>query len=393
MLLYKHQQRILDKNPKKYLIAHSTGTGKTITSLSLADLNKVEALIIVPKALKENWRRAISSFEQEHCIISKEEFRRDWQILPKYNALIIDEFHFFAGEKSQMSKNLRKYTKKHNPTYIWGLTATPYCSSAMNIFTLANHLGYNLNYWSFYNEFFYQVRMGPRMVPMQKTGIESKLADIVQKIGNTCTLEECADVPDQQFETVYLELTPSQKKGIKDISESVAITRWTKSHQVEQGMKIGDEYTEDEYFDSLKNDYIASFSDENPKFAVICRYTNQIEMLRQILEKKGKKVVVISGQVKDRDQAVQDIETSPECVAIIQADCAVGFEIPSVPIMIFASLSFSFVNYQQSLGRILRINKLKKNLYQHLVIKGGVDEAVYDCIMKKQDFSFAIYNK
>lgn len=394
LTLYDHQKKLVQKNPRRHLLAHSTGTGKTITALSLANHNHVDALIIVPKALKENWQRALLNFDgHQHMVISKEEFRKTWDDLPFFDAIIPDEFHFFANEKSQMSKAFRKYVKKHNPKYIWGLTATPYCSSAMNIYTLANHLGHNLNYWSFFNKFFYQVRMGTRMVPVQRKDIQGELAELVKSIGSTVTLEECADVPDQVFETVYLELTKAQESAIKQIDDSQAITRWTRKHTIENGIKIGDEYTMNQYFDCLKNDYIVSFAEENKKFAVFCRYNLQIEMLKNLLEKAGKKVFVINGEVKNRDEVVQQIESSPECIAIIQASCSVGFEIPSVPIVIFASLSFSFIDYKQALGRVLRINRLKKNVYIHLIIKGGVDEDVYKCIMNKQDFSIAIYNK
>jgi len=77
MELYKHQKDLVFKNPKRHLLAWGTGTGKTLTSLALARHNDVDALIVVPKALKENWGRAVVPFiEQRHMIISKEEFRK-----------------------------------------------------------------------------------------------------------------------------------------------------------------------------------------------------------------------------------------------------------------------------------------------------------------------------
>jgi len=393
--LYPHQQRLVDQNPSKHLLAFGTGTGKTILALALADKNSVNAVIIVPKALKENWRRNVDSLypNLSHIVVSKEEFRRDWNDIPKYNAIIIDEMHFFGNLKSQMSKSLQKYIKKHDPKYIWGLSATPFCSSPMNVFALAKHLGHDWNYWTFFNRFFQRVQMGARAVPVLRTGIENDVAELIHEIGTTCKLEDCVEVPEQIFETVYFELTKKQTKAIKDIVEPQHIVRWTRTHTIENGVRIGDEYEDDEYYDSLKNDYIVSFSEENTKFAVICRYNLQIELLKSTLESKGKTVYIINGSVKNRDEVVQQIENTPECIAIIQASCAVGFEIPSVPIMIFASLSFSFVDHQQSIGRILRINKLKKNVYQYLVIKDGVDEAVYECIMRKQSFDIAIYSK
>jgi len=390
---YLHQQKLIDINPKKYLIAHSCGLGKTQTSLFLAQKNNQTALIAVPKGLKENWKRAIQEFNPNHLIISKEDLRKNWDIIPYYNTIILDEFHFWANLKSQMSKSLQKYIKKHNPEYIYGLTATPFCSSPFNIFALAKHLGHNWNYWEFFNRFFYQVSMGSRTVPVQRKGIENEIADLVKQIGDTCKMEDCVDVPDQIFETVYFELTPSQKKGIKEIDDSESIVRWTRTHTIEQGLKIGDEYIPNQYFNSLKNDYIASFSDENHKFAVICRYNMQIYMLRDILEKKGKTVFVINGEVKNRDEIVQKVENSVSCVILIQADTAIGFEIPSVSIMIFASLSFSFVAHEQSIGRIHRINRLKKNLYQYLIVKGGVDEDIFNCILQKKNFDIAIYDR
>src|SRR4051812_36536988 len=117
--LYAHQQALLNKNPAKYLIAHSTGTGKTISVLSLAQKNKVTALIIVPKALKENWNRQIQSFDPQHKVVTKEEFKRDHLKLEAYRAIIVDECHTFASMSSQLSKSLDKYIKRTNPQFIW----------------------------------------------------------------------------------------------------------------------------------------------------------------------------------------------------------------------------------------------------------------------------------
>jgi hypothetical protein len=60
--------------------------------------------------------------------------------------------------------------------------------------------------------------------------------------------------------------------------------------------------------------------------------------------------------------------------------------------MVFASLSFSYVDYKQACGRILRINNLQENTYIHLVAE-GVDQDVYNCIQNKQDFTIKIYEK
>jgi len=57
-------------------------------------------------------------------------------------------------------------------------------------------------------------------------------------------------------------------------------------------------------------------------------------------------------------------------------------------------MSFSFTSYQQACGRFLRINRLKKNVYVHLITEGeSLDRAVLDAIKLKKDFDIAIYSR
>jgi superfamily II DNA or RNA helicase len=392
--LYSHQQEIVDRNPAKHLIAFGTGVGKTLTALALADKNSVTPLIICPKALKENWARAVDDFDGlSATIVSKEEFRRDWDKLPAYRAVIIDEFHYFANLKSQMSKALTKYQRKNNPPFVWGLTATPYLSSPLNIHALAHHLGYQWNWWKFQMEYFNMVRMGARVVPVVKKGIEGKIADLVKSIGTTAKLEDLIDVPPQIEEVEYFALTAEQERAIKDINETDFIVRWTKRHQCENGVLYGGEYDDFKIkdFPCDKTDRIKAIVEENDKVAIFCRYNGQIEYLKGQLKDSGKEVFVINGQVKDRDSVVKQVEALDQCVVLINSSCSEGYELPSVGVIVFASLSFSFKDFVQSKGRFLRINKPKKNVYITLVSE-GVDKDVYKCIQAKQDFNIAIFN-
>jgi len=399
MKLYEHQNNILEKNPSKHLLALDTGTGKTLTSLALADKNKCKSVIIVcPKSLKEKWKRDIHEspyHNSNYLIISKEEFRRDWEKLePYHDAIIVDEAHYFSGMTSQMSKSLRKFIRKNKMKYVWLLTATPYMSTPWNIYTLAGHLGYEWSYMTFKDKFFTYRYVGRREVPVVREGIEPEIARLVNKIGTTVRIDECADIPEQVFETEKFALTKDQKKwiGEVDFQEINPIVRFTKFHQIENGTLKGDGYTTDLAIESDKNDRILDLCTENKKVAVICRYNLQIEILKNgTLAGLYKPVFVINGAVKNKDEIVQKIDKLDECVVLINAACSEGYELPSIGVCVFASLSFSYKDYKQMLGRFLRINRLKKNVYIHLVTVGSVDEAVYNAIMKKQDFDIEIF--
>ena len=130
---YKHQKEILERNPKKCLLCFDTGTGKTLTSIWWANQNRLKTLVIVPKALKKQWERELKKYGETYFdVITKETFRKDWDKIGLYDAIIVDEAHYFSG-KSQMYKNLLKFIKKQDVPYVWLLTATPFLSSPWNI--------------------------------------------------------------------------------------------------------------------------------------------------------------------------------------------------------------------------------------------------------------------
>lgn len=405
-VLYQHQKDFLTLNPNKSSLVWSCGTGKTRTAIEWAKLQGNKellnyTLIICPKALKSNWKREIKkwiepSWVQYYRVVTKEEFRKDFTDLKdknSYRTIIVDEVHngfLTPNFKSQMSKVLRNYIKTHNTPHILLLSATVYTSSPWNIYNLAWYTGHQWDYRKFKYEFFNDIRMGMRMIPVAKKGIEPRLAELTRKIASVVNMSECADIPEQTFEVEEFELTKEQQKAIKNAYDPLPIVRFTRQHEIENGVLIGNEFSEDMIFDCDKNDRILELVAENPKIIIVCRYNLQIDRLRNLLFQY--EPLVIRGDVKDRDAVVQEAEKRDRCVVLIQAACSMGYELPSFPVMVFASMDYSFVNYQQVQGRILRLNKLKKNLYIHL-LGGEIDRAVYSALQRKEDFDIALYSR
>ncbi len=408
MILYPHQQKILDLNPPKHLLAFSTGTGKTAIAIALAIKNCKSVTVICPKALVKKWERDIAAFKgaEQSCrfyIYSKEHFRDKVKNILPTDGVIVDEAHYFAAAKSGMSKALYWYLSHHKIQFRWLLTATPYLSTPMNIFVLAHHLDYNWNYWNFQQKFFDSVQMGHRTVPKVKKNIEKQLADLVKDIGSTCDMEEAVmlapelgEVPDQNFMTIESSLTPEQEKAISELDDDLYITRWTHRHCIENGFLYGDGYTETQVYPNEKLATIDGFIIATDKLAIFCRYSKQIELLKKFVETnhKDKKVFIIDGSSSgaERDTIVQKANKATHAVILIQSQCSAGYELPTFDTILFVSLSFSFSDYIQAQGRFLRINALSKNTFIHLVTK-GVDKNVYDCIMQKQDFHITIMER
>lgn len=403
MNLFNHQRDFLKNSFNKGLLVWGTGTGKTATSLAWAEKvnpSNRRVLIICPKSLKENWARSVKkfNFKCSFSILSKEEFKKEFTnktvVKEKFATVIIDEAHFFSGMKSNLSKSLIKYLHTNKIENVLGLTATPYLSSPLNIYTLGRIIGKTGWQWSypyFMQEYFYSVNMGGRMIPVIRTNAPEMIADKVREIANIVKLEECIDVPDHVHETEYFELTDQQSKAIKAIKDIQHIVRWTKSHQISGGTLKGDEYNPDKFYNCHKLDRLLDLVEENKKLIIVCRYNNEVDNIADII--KSKKTFIINGSVKDKQAVLDEANNCSECVLVVNASCAEGWEAPTFDTIVFYSLDFSLKNYIQMKGRIQRINAIQKCTYVHLVTN-GIDQDVYDCVVeKKQDFQINIYKK
>ena len=138
-------------------------------------------------------------------------------------------------------------------------------------------------------------------------------------------------------------------------------------------------------FKSHKIDYILERALEFPKLLIFANYTAQIIEIAKKLKEEGYNVSTLTGGTKDRS-FIRTVNDIPEPhIIIAQSSISSGYELPSFPCVIYASKSWRYVDYEQSLGRVLRANHLKKNLYIHLVVK-GCDMDCHKAIMSGQDF-------
>lgn len=399
--LYKHQIDFLySPNIDKTSLVWSCGTGKSLTALEWSKLGRGQTLIICPKALVANWWREAekSGVKQDVQVITKETFRKLASKMHKFDNLIVDECH--AGFltpmfKSQMSKALKKYLAKHSVPRVLLLSATVYTSSPWNIYNLAFYTGHIWNYRQFQDDFFTQVKMGARLIPVAKKGIEGKLAEMTRSIASVVDIHDVLDVPLQNhLDPEYFALSKEQQKAIKDNYDPLPIVRYTNQHEIENGFLLSNEFRDYRAYECDKNERIEELIRENKKIAIVCRYNAQIKWFEILCKQMRVKYFVINGEVKDRDKVTLEAEVSEECVIIIQADCCEGYNLPSVPLCIFASMSYSYTKWEQICGRFLRMDKPSRTTFMYLLTEGkSIDQAVYDSVKKKEDFKIQLYEK
>jgi superfamily II DNA or RNA helicase len=407
-MLYDHQKRILNDDPKYSGIFTGTGSGKTRIALELA---RGSTLVIAPKqqTLDKTWENNAEKFGIiiNLRVISKETFRRDWQTLPRFDTVIVEEAHTCLGatpytksvkrvsvpKNSQLFDALDSFLRATKPERLYLCTAT-IIKNPMTVWAAWKLLGKEWDWYKWRDTFYFRIKMGFREIwsVRRDEATKARLAEAVKSIGYVGRLEEFFDVPDQTFIVKNIELTEKQKQRIKELPLEYPepITLIGKKHQVENGILLGNEFSQTEIFDNGKIDEIIELSYANTRMIVFARYTEQINQIEGALKKEGKKTFTLTGATKDREGVMNEAKACDDYVFIAQCQVSSGWELPECPVVVFASCDYSFVNRVQAEGRVQRANNIKKNLYIDL-IAGSIDKAVYECLKSKKSFDERLY--
>jgi superfamily II DNA or RNA helicase len=412
---YDIQKTIIRDDREKTGIFLGTGVGKTLPSLVLSEGS---TLVVCPKQQKldRTWQKNDLKFSLGKFItvVSKEEFRRDWESYGLFTTVVFDECHNMLGvspetrqrnriqipKTSQIFEACLLYLRKHPPNRFYMVSATP-VTKPMNMWALAKLFGKDWDFFKFRSTFYFPTMMGRRQVwlPRKDDVTKQRLALNVQKFGYTGALKDFMDVPEQTHIEKHIELSDEQKHAIKKLSEEEAdpLVRRSRMRTIENGVLYGkkveeisekvDRMVKDTiFFKNGKIEYILERAVEFPKMMVFAAYTAQVEAIATALREEGHKVFTVTGATKDRSTVFEEVEALDEGIIVVAAQICEGYRVPSAPCMIFASKSNRFLHYDQGKGRILDGQHLKKNLYIHLIVPDGADEDCHESIMSGQDF-------
>lgn len=422
--MYDHALKIIEEDPKYAGIFLGTGCGKTAVASCLAE---GRTLVVCPKTQKQdrNWQREL---EKDHVqdylrltsmdVISKEEFRRDWESLPAYDTVIFDEAHYMSGvtpsikwknrkqypKTSQLFERSIKYIEKTKPKRFYPLTATP-ARTPMAVYALwallrPGQMTFE-NYLRFRDMFYFPLarqRGQAIYVPRNTKKAMKELSIIVSRLGYVGRLEDFLDVPEQTEKVHYVDPSQGQKVYLKEAQLDFPnpLVLFGKTHQIENGC-FNDSYN----FVDIPHEKIKALQEytyEFDKILVFARFTQQVKYYKKVLTEAGHNVLTLTGNTKDKGEVIAKANSLDKCIVIAQTSISAGYELPEFPCVVFASLSGSLVDLVQGKGRVQRLNNIKKNLYVYLVTRkskfGGADEAIYNTnVLKKQEFHEEIYVK
>lgn len=125
--LQPHQQRALERGLKDdILLAHATGSGKTLTSIAIADALNKPTVVLTPASLVENYKKEIAKHltngDKFQVYSLPTAVERNIQIAPG-STVIVDEAHSLRNSGTARYKYVKDQLK--NAGRVIALTGTP----------------------------------------------------------------------------------------------------------------------------------------------------------------------------------------------------------------------------------------------------------------------------
>lgn len=387
--LYDHQEKFLNENPNKALLAWDTGTGKTLASVLWAGKRQgTFFIVVVPKNIYKKWQDDIKGNDHFFVItkesykkLSLEELVRQWSNV----GIIVDEADYFGAPlfkkgRSDLAEKLYNDIRNYHIQHVLLMTATPFRNQPHTIHSLFSYLDMAPTWKDWQNKHYSLVRRpyNPRPFYEPKKYWRISALAFAKQHMYTAKISDISVVPTQHDERFDI-----KTEVPVNVHEDNAVKEWHVYARAENGKE--------------KLAWIKDYIKGKSKVVIVCRYKEQIADYAKELAKETE-VFILTGDVKDQGAVIEEAKKSFECVFLIQASIGAGFQLAESPQkckeneyynfshMIFASMSFSHRDYVQMKGRILRGDALQENWYIH-ILGGSKDKDVYSVVMKGEDFN------
>ena len=342
----------------------------------------------------------------------------DWLINQRWDLLIMDESHRIKSADGKMSLWVSRLSDRIRRKL--ALTGTPMPHSPLDVYAQfraldksiygPRHQPFKLKY-AVINEIQVQGKEDP-ITKVRKTKTVPKvdgyknLQDLHQKFYSLAYRVEAKDVLDlppviesynrvtlgPQAQKLYDEMEESLRAELEsgeEIFAANALSRLLRFQQLTSGFAATTDGRIIQVDDSKAralSDIIEDLPESEP-LVVFARFTQDIQIIREITEKHGRNSYEVSGPTKELNEWKAD-ENGVLAVQI-QAG-GLGLDLTKARYCIYYSLGFSLGDYLQSIARLHRPGQVSMVDYIHLVAAGTVDQIITGALQHKEDVVRAV---
>ena len=400
-----YQERIILQGAKKIhdhgfvYLAMEVRTGKTLTSLGIAEQIHAERVLFITK------KKAIKSITDDYnkykpsyymCVINYESLHTvmdEW----KWDLIICDEAHSMGAfpKASQRAKLVRQVIQKHKPNVIL-LSGTPTPESYSQMY----HQVYGIprNPFSKYENFYRfcdellsvkQKKIGGLYIKDYSDGkkvilekMEPHTIVYTQAAAGFLSVisEEILEVP--MKDSTYKLISKLKKDLVVQGKEEIiladtSVKLMTKMHQLYSGT-IKFESGNSMIVDTTKAEFIKE-QFHGCKIGIFYKFKEEYNALKQVF-----------GDMLTSDISVFDDTDKNIALQIVSG--REGTSLKHAEFLVYYNIDFSATSYWQSRDRMTTKERTENSVYW-IFSKGGIEYDIYDAVTKKKDFTVSHFKK
>jgi SNF2 family DNA or RNA helicase len=388
-------------------MAADLGTGKTLMSLAhWQRQNTGRPLLIVAPASKirtGDWVQEasrwfgmdnpdITCISYESLRLMDKETRRPrwWKFTGARNGglvydVIADECHALKNPQSKQSKAIYEITRSGG--LFIGLSGTPMPNGWIDFAGYSKLFGYVNGITEFKKNYcVYQDYKGfPELVKYINV---DKLQTQLDAVAYRLSREQAAELPDRRM--LGINITLNSKTG--KLYRELKITR--KDPRTEELLdsaprllSVLRQSTTDARLDSL----LSIVGDTSDNIVIFYNYISERKAILKALAKTDKKILRYDGEQHDKLPA-SNADISNTVLVAHYKSASTGLNLQWANVTIYFSPTYSYQEFEQSIGRTHRNGQTKKCLYYLFNVKSTVDRNIWDCLRDKRDFNEKLWS-
>lgn len=397
------------------------GTGKTWVTAGIVERllhPKAEYLLIVNLTnIDTTWFKTLSQFKDLAIFKDFNDYKAykdgpkvflvHYEGLPKvinklckiyWTLIVLDESQRIKDRNTQQSKRVAKLKLADHKVILSG---TPLDKSPIDMWAQFRFVApqvFGTKWKDFEDEYCYKTGFMGKEVKLRV----KKLPEFLEKLKPYCLREvksEVLNLPKLEIVLSPVELLGNQLRIYdemnsemitsldgKTVEVDLKITQIAKLQQICGGFII-DKNQETLHIGRAKVRRVNSLIKTITKPVVVfCKYLEEIKMISD--ELSHLKVAVLNGQTKNRSKIIEDFQSGVYDVIICQIKTGgVGIDLYKSCNVIFYSLTYSFIDYEQALSRVHRYGQTQPVKIYLIYAKNTIDEDIYKAILSKKSIS------
>lgn len=319
-------------------------------------------------------------------------WRRPELLKLKDFTLLLDESSLIQNETSKRSRAILKLKCKN----VILLSGTPVGGKYEKAWSQMKLLGWNISKKLFWNHYVvtrtlsvFNKAMGKKRDVKIPVGYknEERLKAKMREYGcQFLKTEEVFDLPSQQFIEVAVKRTKDYNTFVKKkvlLKDDIAMVGDnTLSQMLYQRMLCG---SYNHYKKDALEDLLAGTS---KRVIVFYNFKDELKVIEDICVKLDKPLSIVNGSIKD----LSVYEEYDDSVTAIQYQAgSMGLNLQKANVIIYFTPPLSSEHYEQSKKRIHRIGQTSTCFYYNLIVKGSIEEKIYNVLAQRKDFTERLF--